>query len=70
MAVTGKGDSPFRSAWIGRGRGRGRGANPRKIVTIAPTNSANTAVWVDWVFDAEVVVVATDHHLMLMGCGT
>lgn len=53
MAVTGDGDFPLRSAWLGRGRGRGRGANPRKFVNVAVTD-ANRDIWQDWAFEAAV----------------
>lgn len=54
MAITGDGDFPLRSAWLGRNRGgrRNSGALPRKVVNIAAANSANMAVWSDYAFAA------------------
>ena len=49
MAVTGRGDFPFRSAWLG-GR-RKQGATPRKI-TVNSYDSAYSLVWTDFAFDA------------------
>lgn len=48
MAVTGKGDFPLRSAWLGRGRGRG--AQPRTLVNTA-YNAAYKTIWADYLFE-------------------
>ena len=52
MPITCDGAFPLRSAWLSTNRRgvRNLGANPRKVVNIAPVDSANAPVWTDFFF--------------------